>query len=74
MCDLLGDRMSLIHEYARNREDRIILNLLRSGMKAETVSKTADIPLSRVRSIEKVKNKRIVQFLFFNSISVKCIF
>ena len=57
LCDKLGDRMSLIHEYARNKEEkaenRIISNLLESGMSAEEIAKTAKIPLSRVKAIEK---------------------
>lgn len=58
LCDALGDRMSLIHEYARNKENRIIRNQLLSGMKAEVIAKTADIPLARVKSIErKIKMK-----------------
>ena len=58
LCDALGDRMSLIHEYARNKENRIIRNQLLSGMKAEIIAKTADIPLARVKSIErKIKMK-----------------
>lgn len=53
LCDALGDRMTLIHEYARNKENRIIRNQLKSGMKAEVIARTADIPLSRVKSIER---------------------
>ena len=53
LCDALGDRMALIHEYARNKENRIIRNQLKSGMKAEVIARTADIPLSRVKSIER---------------------
>ena len=55
--DVLGDRMSLIHEYGENKarkaEERIVINQLKSGMKAETISKTARIPLAKVKSIER---------------------
>ena len=61
--DLLGDRMSMIYEYAENKknkeQERIIKNQLKSGMDAETISKTAIIPLNRVKAIErelKLKN------------------
>ena len=53
LCDALGDRMSLIHEYARNKENRLIRNQLRSGLKADFIAKTNGIPLSRVRAIER---------------------
>ena len=67
--DLLGERMSMIDEYGQRKEkkginqginqeqERIIENLLVSGMDAETISKTAKIPLSKVKAIEnKIKN------------------
>ena len=51
------DRMALIDEYARNREikaeNRLIENLLKSGVNAEFIAKSAEISLSRVRDIEK---------------------
>lgn len=59
--DLLGDRMSLIHEYAENKVNqeqiRIIRNLLRHGMRAEVVAKSAEVPLSRVKAIERKMKK-----------------
>ena len=59
--DLLGDRMSLIHEYAENKVNqeqiRIIRNLLRRGMRAEVVAKSAEVPLSRVKAIERKMKK-----------------
>ena len=71
--DLLGEKMSMIDEYGQRKEkkginqginqgisqeqERIIENLLVSGMDAETISKTAKIPLSKVKAIEnKIKN------------------
>ena len=57
LCDLLGGRMSLIHEYVENKENRIIINLLKSGMSAEVVAKSTKIPLPRVKSIERSLNK-----------------
>ena len=58
-----GDRMSLIHEYARNKEEkaenRLIRNQLKSGLKPEFIARTAGIPLSRVRAIERsLKSKK----------------
>ena len=48
--------MSLIDEYARNKEvkaeNRIVRNQLKSGMEAEVIAKSAEIPLSRVKEIE----------------------
>lgn len=53
LCDALGDRMSLIHEYAMNKENRIIENLLIAGNSPQKIAKDADIPLSRVKAIER---------------------
>ena len=53
LCDALGDRMSLIHEYARNKEDKLIRNFLRAGYSPQQIAKDADVPLSRVRAIER---------------------
>ncbi len=63
LCDALGDRMSLIHEYARNKEikaeNRLIMNQLESGVSAVVIAKTNKVPLSRVRTIEKsLKSKK----------------
>ena len=44
--------MSLIHEYARNKEDKLIRNQLKAGLKAEFITRTNCVPLSRVRAIE----------------------
>lgn len=56
MLQIVGDMMSLIYEYGENKknkeQERIIKNLFKSGMDAETISKTAIIPLSRVKAIE----------------------
>ena len=65
LCDLLGDRMSLIHEYAENKEkkgikkgfqkgeDKIILNLLRAGQAPHKIARDAGVPLSRVNGIKR---------------------
>ena len=45
--------MSLIHEYARNKEDKLIRNQLKSGVSADVIAKTNQVPLSRVRAIER---------------------
>ena len=53
--------MSLIHEYAENKVNqeqiRIIRNLLRHGMRAEVVAKSAEVPLSKVKAIERKMKK-----------------
>lgn len=58
--DLLGDRMSMIHEYGErkknNEQERIVKNLLKSGMRPEIIAKTAEIPLSRVKAIKRRYN------------------
>lgn len=55
--DLLGDRMSMIYEYGENKarkaEERIVKNLLKSGMRPEVIASTAEIPLSRVKAIKR---------------------
>ena len=52
-----GDRMSLIHEYARNKEEkaenRLIRNLLRAGNSPQKISNDGKVPLSRVKRIER---------------------
>ena len=62
ICDLLGDRMSLIHEYVRNKEikaeDRMIRNFLRAGNSSQKIAKDRNIPLSRVRAIERTLNSK----------------
>lgn len=63
LCDVLGDRMSLIHEYARNKVDmeqkRIIRNLLRAGNSPQKIAKDAEVPLSTVKKIERtLKSKK----------------
>ena len=58
---IIGDRMSLIDEYVERRvrkaQERIILNLLKSGMSAEEIYKTADFPLSIVKAVEEKLNE-----------------
>ena len=55
--DLLGDRMSMIYEYGENKknkeQERIVKNLLKSGMGSEVIASTAEIPLSRVKAIKR---------------------
>lgn len=65
ICDLLGDRMSLIHEYGENKYqngkddgieqgiEKIILNLLKSNEKPEDISKKTDVPLEKVLKIKE---------------------
>ena len=53
--------MSLIHEYAENKvnqeQTRIIRNQLRHCIKAEVIARTAEVPLSRVKAIERKMKK-----------------
>ena len=69
LCDLLGDRMSLMYEYGENKEkkgikkgikkgfrkgeDKIILNLLRAGQVPHKIANDAGVPLSRVNAIKR---------------------
>jgi hypothetical protein len=48
--------MSLIEDYARNKEDKLIRNLLRVGNYPQKIVKDAKIPLSRVLAIEETLN------------------
>ena len=64
--NVLGDMMSLIHEYAKNKEEkaenRPTENQLKSGLKAEFIAKTNDISLTRVKRVEvtlKIKKSYI---------------
>jgi hypothetical protein len=68
ICDLLGGKMSLIHEYGENKYnngkddgieqgiEQVIENLLKSGDDAEIIAEKADVPLEKVLEI-KEKNK-----------------
>ena len=65
-CDLLGDKMSLIHEYGKRKEqsgfdqgieqgsENIIIELLKSGMSCEDISQRIKMPFEDVLAI---KNK-----------------
>lgn len=70
ICDLLGGRMSLIHEYGENKYndgkdegieqgieqgiEHVILDLLKSGEKPEDIAKKTSLSLE---DILKIKNK-----------------
>ena len=60
MRDLLGGRMSMVHEYGErkknNEQERIVRNQLKSGMRPEIIASTADIPLSKVQAIKRKYN------------------
>ena len=68
ICDLLGDRMSLIHEYGENKyndgKDKgieqgielIIVNLLKSGDEASVIAEKADISIEDVLKIKEKHN------------------
>ena len=61
LCDLLGDRMALMHEYGKNKErkgfekgeDSIILSLLRAGHSPHVIASDTGVPLSRVNAIKR---------------------
>ena len=57
LCDLLGDKMSLIDEYGENKkrqgEDGIIINQLKSGLSPVFIAESSKIPLSRVNDIKR---------------------
>ena len=67
-CDLLGDNMSLIHEYGERKEQKgiaqgivqgsenIIISFLKSGMSAEEISERIKMPLDEILEI---KNKHL---------------
>ena len=72
ICDLLGGRMSLIHEYGENKFndgkdegieqgieqgiEKIIINLLKSGEKPEEIAIKTEVPLEKILEI-KIKNE-----------------
>ncbi|MEE0934327.1 MAG: hypothetical protein U0L42_01510 [Methanobrevibacter sp.] len=72
ICDLLGGRMSLIHEYGENKYrdgkddgieqgieqgiEKIIVNLLKSGEDARDIAKNADVALEKVLEIKNKNN------------------
>ena len=68
ICDLLGGRMSLIHEYGENKYndgkdegieqgiEQIIVNLLKSGEEPEDIAKKTSIPLDKVLEIKNKNN------------------
>ena len=65
ICDLLGDRMSLIHEYGENKYndgkddgieqgiELIIVNLLKSGDEASVIAEKTDISIEDVLKIKE---------------------
>jgi len=61
-CDLLGDKMSLIHEYGKRKEQKgieqgsenIIIEFLKSGMSCEDISQRCSLTLDEIL---KIKNK-----------------
>lgn len=60
ICDRLGGRMSLIHEYGENKfeegREQVIVNLLKSGDNPEIIAKKADIPLDEILKIKEKNN------------------
>lgn len=57
ICDMLGGRMSLIHEYGENKyeegKEQIIVNLLKSGDDPDVISKKSEIPLDKIIEIKE---------------------
>lgn len=60
LCDLLGDKMSLIHEYGQRKEEKgieqgkeiIIRNMLKAGQHPRNISLMTKVPLSVVNRIK----------------------
>ena len=53
--------MSLIHKYGKNKENNYIKNQLIHGIDAEVIARTAEVPLSRVKAIERSINKKNIK-------------
>jgi hypothetical protein len=60
--DRLGERMSLIYEYGKDRErkgeDRMIINMLKFGKTPNQIALMTQTPLSRIKAIEKRLKKK----------------
>lgn len=72
ICDLLGGRMSLIHEYGENKYndgkddgfeqgieqgiEKIIINLLKSGDDANVIAEKTSISLEKILEIKNKNN------------------
>ena len=68
ICDLLGGRMSLIHEYGENKYkdgkdegieqgiEKIILDLLKSGDKPEEIAEKTSVSLEKIIEIKNKNN------------------
>ena len=56
LCDALGDKMSLIHEYGKRKEENgkreVIIDLFKSGMTAKEISDRLKMPLSELIEIQ----------------------
>ena len=64
ICAMLGDKMSLMHEYGEDkyekgmeqREEQIIVNWLKSGDEPEIIAQKSEIPLDKVLEIKEKHN------------------
>lgn len=60
ICDMLGGRMSLIHEYGENKYEegmeQIIVNWLKSGDEPEVIAKKSEVPLDKILEIKEKNN------------------
>ncbi|MBQ2635893.1 MAG: hypothetical protein IJG09_04205 [Methanobrevibacter sp.] len=64
ICAMLGDKMSLMHEYGEDkyekgmeqREEQIIVNWLKSGDGPEIIAQKSEIPLDKVLEIKEKHN------------------
>ena len=57
ICDMLGDRMTLMHEYGENKYkkgiEKIIANLLKAGDEPEIIAKKTDVQLDEILEIKE---------------------
>ena len=64
ICDMLGDRMSLMHEYGENKyeqgfeqgEEKLIAKLLKAGDEPEVIAQKSEIPLDKILEIKEKHN------------------
>ena len=64
ICNILGDKMSLMHEYGEDKfeqgieqgEENIIIKILKSGENPETIALKTGVSLDRILEIEEKHN------------------
>ena len=60
ICNMLGDKMSLMHEYGENKfeqgEENIIVKFLKAGDEPEIIAQKSEIPLDKILEIKEKHN------------------